>query len=151
VRCMTFDTAPDGSAAHVYLQLSDVHGFAVLDLKTHEEVNRIKLPDEPKVGEVHSGAPSHGIGISPDKKTLAVDSSVANGVFFYSMPDLKVIGFVPTGPTPDWLTFTPDSKMVYIANAGANNVSAVDIQARKVVAVIPVGEVPKRNATVVVP
>jgi YVTN family beta-propeller protein len=151
VRCMTFDTAPDGSAAHVYLQLSDVHGFAVLDLKTHEEVARIKLPDEPKVGEVHSGAPSHGIGITPDKKTLAVDSSIANGVFFYSMPDLKVVGFVPTGPTPDWLTFTPDSKMVYIANAGANNVSAVDIQARKVVAVIPVGEVPKRNATVIVP
>ena len=100
---------------------------------------------------MHSGAPSHGIGITPDKKTLAVDSSIANGVFFYSMPDLKVVGFVPTGPTPDWLTFTPDSKMVYVANAGANNVSAVDIQARKVVAVIPVGEVPKRNATVVVP
>ena len=151
VRCMTFDTAPDGSAAHVYLQLSDVHGFAVLDLKTREEVARIKLPDEPKIGEVHSGAPSHGIGITPDKKMLVVDSSVANGVFLYSMPDLKLEGYVPTGPTPDWLTFTPDSKMVYVANAGANNVSAVDLQARKVVAIIPVGEVPKRNATVVVP
>ncbi len=151
VRCMTFDTAPDGSTAHIYLQLSNVHGFAVLDFKTHEEVARITLPDEPKVGHAESAAPSHGIGVSPDKKTLAVDSSIANGVFFYSMPDLKVVGFVPTGPTPDWLTFTPDSKMVYIANAGANNVSAVDIQARKVVATIPVGEVPKRNATVIVP
>ena len=151
VRCMTFDTAADGSTAHIYMQLSDVHGFAVVDFKTHEEVARVKLPDEPRVGEAHSGAPSHGIGVSPDKKMLAVDSSVANGVFFYSLPDLKVTGFVPTGPTPDWLTFTPDSKMVYIANAGANNVSAVDIQARKVIAVIPVGEVPKRNATVVIP
>ena len=151
VRCMTFETNPDGSTAHIYLQLSDVHGFAIVDFKTREETRRVMLPDLPKGGDVHSAAPSHGIGISPDKKTLAVDSSEANGVFFYSLPDLKVGGFVRTGPTPDWLTFTPDSKMVYVANAGANNVSAVDIQARKVLATIPVGEVPKRNATIVIP
>ena len=133
------------------MQLSNVHGFAVIDFKTHEEVARIKLPDEPKVGEVHAGAPSHGIGITPDKKTLAVDSSVANGVFFYSLPDFKVLGFVATGPTPDWLTFAPDGKTVYVANAGANNVSVVDIASRKEVAKIPVGEVPKRNGSVMVP
>ena len=121
VRCMTFDTAPDGSAAHVYLQLSDVHGFAVLDLRRMKKWIASCFPTSPRSAKSESAAPSHGIGITPDKKTLAVDSSIANGVFFYSMPDLKVIGFVPTGPTPDWLTFTPDSKMVYIANAGANN------------------------------
>ena len=102
-------------------------------------------------GTMKSEAPSHGIGVAPDGKTLWVNSSQAEGVFAYSLPDLKVLGFVPTASTPDWLTFTPDGKTVYIANAGANYVSAVDTKAMKEVSRIPVGEVPKRNGTVVVP
>ncbi len=151
VRPITFEKAADGSTSRMFVQLSDVHGFAVIDWKTHEEVARIKLPDEPKIGKVEAGAPSHGIGVSPDGKTLWVNSSVASGVFEYSMPDLKLLGYVATGPVPDWLTFTPDSKTVYVANSAANSVSAVDIQTRKEVAKIPVGQVPKRNGTVVIP
>ena len=82
---------------------------------------------------------------------LWVDSSVASGVFVYSLPDLKLLGNVATGSTPDWLTFTPDSKLGYVANAGENYVSAVDTRAMKEVARIAVGEVPKRNGTVTVP
>jgi YVTN family beta-propeller protein len=151
VRCMTIEKAADGSASRIFAQLSNVHGFAVIDFKTHKEIRRVMLPDEPKRGTVHSAAPSHGIGIAPDGKTLWVNSSRAAGVFAYSMPDLKPLGFVPTASTPDWLTFTPDSKTVYVANAGANYVSAVDMKAMKEVARIPVGEVPKRNGTVVIP
>jgi len=151
VRCMTFEKAADGSAGRLFVQLSNVHGFAVVDFKTHKEVQRITLPSEPVRGETHSAAPSHGIGVSPDGKTLWVNSSVAAGVFAYSMPDLKLLGFVPTASTPDWLTFTPDSKTIYVANAGANYVSAVDMKTMKEVGRIPVGEVPKRNGTVIVP
>lgn len=151
VRPIAFEKAPDGSTARLFIQMSDVHGFAVVDFKTHKEVNRIMLPDEPKVGKARVAAPSHGIGVSPDGKTLVVDSSLANGAFFYSLPDFKVLGFVPTGETPDWLTFSLDGKKVYIANSGSNNVSVVDVASRKVTTVIPVGESPKRNATVLVP
>ena len=85
----------------MFVQLSNLHGFEVVDFKTHEIVQRVSLPDELKGGLVHSGSPSHGIGITPDGKTLAVNSSVAQGVFFSSMPDLKVLGFVKTGSTPE--------------------------------------------------
>ena len=151
VRPFTFEKAADGSTRRIFVQLSNLHGFDVVDFKTHEVVQRVTLPDEPKGGLVHSGAPSHGIGVTPDGKTLVVNSSQAPGVFFYSLPGLKLLGFVKTGSTPDWLTFTPDSKMVYVANAGINVVSAVDIAARMEVARIPVGEVPKRNGTLVIP
>ena len=151
VRPLTIDASPDGATKRLFVQLSGLHGFVVLDWATHEEVATIEHPKEPKGGEVHSGAPSHGIGVAPDGKTLWANSSVAGGVFVYSMPDLKPIGFVKTGSTPDWLTFTPDSKRIYVANAGSNYVSAVDMATRKEIARIPVGEVPKRNGTVVVP
>jgi YVTN family beta-propeller protein len=135
----------------MFVELSHLHGFVVIDFKTHKEIERVTLPDEPRVGTPHSGAPSHGIGVSPDGKMLWVCSSVASGVFVYSLPELKLLGNVATGSTPDWLTFTPDSKLVYVANAGENYVSAVDTRAMKEIARIAVGEVPKRNGTVTVP
>ncbi len=149
VRCMAFETAKDGSTSRIFIQLSNFHGFAVVDFPAHKELPRVTLPDQPKNGEAHSGAPSHGIAVTADQKTLVVDSSIAEGVFFYSLPALKPLGFVKTGNTPDWLALTPDSKTAYVANAGSNSVSAVDIASRKEVAKIPVGEVPKRNRTVV--
>ena len=151
VRPIAFERAPDGSTSRMFVQLSGYHGFAVVNFKTHEEVARIKLPDQPSGGHAEGGAPSHGIGVTPDNKFLWVNSSIANGVFEYSLPDLKVVGFAKTGDVPDWVTFTPDGKRMYIANSGANSISVIDTATQKEVARIPVGEVPKRNGTVVVP
>lgn len=148
VRPIAFEKAADGSTNRMFVQLSDFHGFAVIDFKTHKEVSRVTLPDTPRTGTAHAGAPAHGIGVTPDNKTLVVDSSLAEGVYLYSLPDLKYEGFVPTGKIPDWLTFTPDSEVAYVANSGSNTVTAVDVAARKVITNISVGEAPKRNGTV---
>jgi YVTN family beta-propeller protein len=151
VRPIALERRADGTTGRMFVQLSGFHGFVVVDFKTHKEVQRVALPDTPKRGAERSDAPSHGIGVTPDGKMLWVNSSVASGVFAYSLPDLKLLGNVATGATPDWLTFTPDGKLVYVANAGDNYVSAVDTHALKEVARIPVGEVPKRNGTVTLP
>jgi YVTN family beta-propeller protein len=151
VRPIAFERAPDGSTGRIFVQLSSYNGFAVVNFKTHEEITRIKHPAEPSGGHTEGGAPSHGIMVSPDNKTLWVDSSPANAVFIYSLPDLRVLGYVKTGEVPDWITMTPDGKMVYVANSGSNSVSAIDTATRKEVARIPVGEVPKRNGVVVMP
>src|SRR5215475_3762598 len=94
VRPMAFERAADGSTSRVFIQLSGYNGFAVLDFKTHEEITRIKNPDQPGGGHTEGGAPSHGIGVAPGGKTLWVNSSPNNGVFMYSLPDLKVSGYV---------------------------------------------------------
>ena len=151
VRPMAFDKAADGSTAHIYAQLSNLHGFIVVDFKTHQITQTVKLLDEPLIGKAESAAPSHGIAVSPDGKTMWVNSSLASGIFEYSLPDLKVLGYVKTDKVPDWVTFTPDGKRVYVANSAVNTVTAVDTASRKEIATIPVGQVPKRNGTVVVP
>ena len=152
VRCMTIETNSDGSTRRVFIQLHDLHGFAVLDFATHKEVARILLPNEPRIPDLSDiNTPSHGIGITPDGKTLWVNSYFANAVFVYSLPDLKLLGHVLTGEKPQWITFTPDSKTVYISNPGENTVSAIDTKMMKEVARIPVGEVPQRNNTLVLP
>ena len=154
VRPITFETNPDGSTKRMFVQISELHGFAVVDFATHQEITRIKLPDVPgakKNIEGVQGSPSHGIGITPDGKTLWATSKWYGYVFAYSMPDLKLLGSVAVGMDPDWLTFTPDSKSVYVACAGSNHVSVIDVKSVKEVTRIPVGEVPKRNITAVLP
>jgi YVTN family beta-propeller protein len=165
VRPMAFDTNPNGSTRRIFVQLSGVHGFAVVDFAKRAEVERIKLPDQPSgfgVAEGRAGIPSHGIGVAPDGKSLWVDSTLANSVFEYSLPDLKLIGHAelpevhpadraPTGAIPDWIAFTPDSKLVYVADSALRLVSVIDTHTLKEVARIPVGEVPKRMNTLVVP
>jgi YVTN family beta-propeller protein len=150
VRPMAFEQGADGSTSRIFVQLSGLHGFAVVNFKTHQVEARIEMPNEPRGGTAQQAAPSHGIGVAPDGKTLWVDSSLASAVYVYSLPDLKVLGYVSTGEVPDWITFTPDSKKVYVANSGSNSVSVIDAEARKQIALIPVGEVPKRNGTVVI-
>jgi len=159
VRPMTIEKNPDGSTSRIFVQLSNLHGFAVVDFAKRQEVARINLPDGPYgKAEWRLGTPSHGIGIAPDGKTLWVNSIVANAVFEYSLPDLKLMGhvslpetLVPGKPNrgggPAWITFTPDSKTVYVSTCGTKSISAIDVETMKEVAQIPVGEMPDRIST----
>jgi YVTN family beta-propeller protein len=163
VRPMTIEAGPDGSTRRIFIQLSELNGFAVVDFATRKEVARIVLPEsavEFESDEGRASAPSHGIGVSPDGKTLWVTSIPNNAVFAYSLDDLKLLGQValpvlnlpghgPIGAVPNWVTFTPDGKTLYVSNAGMKSVSAIDTQAKKLIATIPVGEVPKRINTMV--
>lgn len=151
IRPMIFDTKPDGSTKNIYVQLSDFHGFAVVDFDKREEIARV---EHPAVEGEHAhldglqGAPAHGLGVSPDGKTLWSTSKVYSHAYVYSLPDLNEIGRVFVGQHPEWITFTPDGKTVYIGAAGDNATYAVDTASMTVVAKIHTGQTPKRNGTV---
>jgi YVTN family beta-propeller protein len=152
VRPICFETNPDGSTKRMFVQVTNLHGFAIVDWEKKKEVGRIKLPDVPPAernSDGIQGAPAHGIQIAPDGKTLWSTSKVNSHVYVYSMPDLKYLGGVRVGKVPDWLTFTPDSRKLYVANAHSNFVSVIDVAARKEITQIKVGQVPKRNITAI--
>src|SRR5262249_5084481 len=67
VRAMAFEANPDGSTKRMFVQVSNLHGFAVVDFASRKEVTRVQLPAGPsgKLPDI-SGTPSHGIGVSPD-------------------------------------------------------------------------------------
>lgn len=154
VRVFCFEANSDGSTKRMFAQLTNLHGFAIVDWEQRREVSRVKLPDIP-VAERNSegiqGAPAHGILVTPDGKQLWSTSKFNSRVYAYSMPDLKYLGEVKVGLVPDWITFTPDSKKLYVANAHDNTVSVIDVAARKEITRIKVGQIPKRNATGIFP
>ena len=153
VRPMAFETNPDGSTKRIFVQLSNLHGFAVVDFAQRKEVARVELPNDIPAEKVDKGpfnaSPSHGLGVAPDGRTLWVTSRPNARVYAYSLPDLKLLGAVDLGGRPDWVTFTPDSKQVYISTENTNSTVVVDVAARKEITRIKVGASPKRNITVV--
>jgi YVTN family beta-propeller protein len=149
IRPMAFEQNADGSTKRIFVQLTEFHGFAVVDFQTRKEVTRITLPPLPsgKVDNKEGGNISHGMAVTADGKTLVVTSRQNSALYAYSLPDLKLLGGADVGLAPDWVTLTPDSKTAYVANAGSNSVSVIDLKSLKEVARIPVGYVPKRNTT----
>jgi YVTN family beta-propeller protein len=150
VRPMTFNTNPDGSTKWIFVQLSGLNGFAVIDFATRKEIKRIQNPDLPpgKATVPQGSDPSHGMAVTADGKTLVVCSRLNNHLYSYSLPDLKPIGGAELGGKgAGWVTLTPDGKTAYVANPVTNDVSVVDIKSMKEVTRIAVGAVPKRNVT----
>ena len=150
VRPMAFEKAQDGSTQRIFVQISDFHGFYVVDFATRKVVQKVMMPDLPITrtdDDGLQGSPGHGFAISPDGATIWSTSKPNNHVYAWSLPDLKFLGGVLVGSHPDWLTMTPDGRYLYSGNAGSNDVSAIDTKAMKEVARIPVGQVPKRNHT----
>lgn len=154
VRPMAFETNPDGSTKRIFVQLSNLHGFAVVDFAQRKEVARVELPNDVPAEKVDKGpfnaSPSHGLGVAPDGRTLWVTSRPNARAYAYSLPELKLLGAVDLGGRPDWVTFTPDSRQVYISTENTNSVVVVDVAARKEITRIGVGRSPKRNITVVI-
>ena len=155
------ESDPGGSTSRIFVQLSGLSGFAVVDFEKRQEVARINYPDdEPNISP--GNAVSHGIGVAPDGKTLWAISRSYNCVFVYSLPEVKLQGRVhlpaikppghdPISGSPNWVTFTPDGKTVYVANGADRSVSAIDVKTMKALARIPAGEQPGRMSVLALP
>ena len=70
-----------------------------------------RLPGEHAHTDGLQGAPAHGLGVSPDGKTLWSTSKVYSHAYVFSLPDLKPIGTVFVGQHPEWVTFTPGQQV----------------------------------------
>src|SRR6202030_441599 len=119
IRPMAIEAGPDGSTKRIFVQLSDLNGFAVVDFAGRKEVARIELPaakTEVETDGERATAPSHGIGVAPDGNSLWVTSIPNNAVYVYSLadlalagevalPSLKLPGHRPISAVANWVTF----------------------------------------------
>jgi YVTN family beta-propeller protein len=68
----------------------------------------------------------HGLGFSPDHKTLAVVSIGSNSVTFIDTATNKIKGVVYIGRSPHEAFFTPDGRELWVAVRGENYISVID-------------------------
>ena len=166
VRPMAIEANPDGSTKRIFAQLSDLNGFAVVDFAERKEVGPHRAAEDRRPTSRPTPAattsPSHGIGVTPDNKTLWVTSiPEQRGVrLFARRPEDgrpgRAAGAQAAGPRGD----LGGGELGHL-HAGLQDdlrvqrrlrsVTAIDTAAMKVKAVVRVGEVPKRINTLVIP
>jgi len=68
----------------------------------------------------------HGLGYSPDSKTLAVVSVASNSVTLIDTATNKIKGKVYVGRSPHEVFFTPDGRELWVTVRGENYVSVIN-------------------------
>ena len=68
----------------------------------------------------------HGLGYSPDSKTLAVVSIASNSVTLIDTATNRVKGTIYVGRSPHEAFFTPDDRELWVTVRGENYVSVID-------------------------
>jgi YVTN family beta-propeller protein len=163
IRPMALIKNGEGSTDQIIVQLSDFHGFAVVDFETRKEIKRVQFPDPPGVQkelEGLQGSPSHGLAVSPDQEVVWATSKYYHAVYAYGVPDFcrpgrppepgkrcewEMLKMIDVGSHPDWLAITPDGKRLYVALAGEDAMAVVDTEKMALIDKVAVGSVPKRN------
>lgn len=74
----------------------------------------------------------HGLGASPDARTLVVVSTGSNGVTFVETASHRVLGTTYVGRSPHEPTFTPDGREVWVTVRGEDHVAVLDPRTRRV-------------------
>jgi len=75
----------------------------------------------------------HGLGVSPDGKTLGVIATLTNAVIFIDLATNTVKGKVYVDRNPHEGFFTPDGKQFWVAVRGKNYVTVIDVEKMQVV------------------
>jgi YVTN family beta-propeller protein len=138
----------------LYVQLSRLHGFEVVDLSNDKIVREVLLPAlGPDVArpKFYPHTYNHGLELSPDEKLLFASGGIGNYVCVYSVPDLTLRATIPVGREPNWIAFSQDGSYAYVTNRKSDNVSVISVRDLKEIKRIPVGTYPQRIRTLLVP
>jgi YVTN family beta-propeller protein len=138
----------------LYVQLSRLHGFEVVDLSKDEIVREVSLPPlaaDVALPKFWPHTYNHGLELSPDQKLLFAAGSAGGYVCVYRVPDPTLVATIPVGKEPNWIVFNQEGTYAYVSNRKSNTVSVISVSELKEVKRIPVGHYPQRMRTAVVP
>jgi YVTN family beta-propeller protein len=120
---------PISSRDRVYTADQTSNTVSVIDPSTNRLLGLIKLGDPVPgaLSPLYKGQLLvHGLGYSPDSKTLAVVSIGSNSVTLIDTATNKVKGTVYVGRSPHEPFFTPNGRELWVTVRGENYVSVID-------------------------
>ena len=141
--------AVDREEDTMYVALSGLHGFVIVDIPSRKIVRKVEFPPLPPNTDLGPfNTATHGLTITPDGKELWAATVPTGSVYVYDIKNGKVLPPIGVGKLPNWIAFSSDGRYGCITNTGSNDCSIVDRRTRKEVSRIAVGKAPKRLATI---
>lgn len=123
----------NGSGTLVFVNVNELLGFEVGDLKTGKKLYRVEVAGY-KPGPVkRHGCPSHGIALTPDEKELWLADGANNAIHIFDatvMPP-KQGQTIHLNEFPGWLSFSMDGKQAYSSTG-----EIIDAKTKKTIATL---------------
>ena len=122
----------NGSQTLVFVNVNELLGFEVGDLRTGEVLHRVEVSDDvPRGKPDRHGCPSHGIGLTPDETELWVCDGFNSQLHIY---DATVLPPKPTTriklrEQPGWVTFSLDGTRAYPSTG-----EVIDVESKQIIA-----------------
>lgn len=121
----------NGAQTRVYVNVNDLLGFEVGDLRTGKVLQHVEVQGYQK-GEVkRHGCPSHGIALSPDERELWLSDGHNSAIHVFDMTAAtpKQIATIKVRDQPGWITWSLDGRHVWPSTG-----EIIDAKTKKIVA-----------------
>jgi DNA-binding beta-propeller fold protein YncE len=115
----------NGQQTLCYVNVNELLGFEIGDLKTGKVLHRIEVNGFKKGPTKRHGCPSHGIGLTPDEKELWL-TDAANSqlhIFDNKVRPPRQIASIALRDQPGWITFSIDGHYGYPSTGDVIDVS----------------------------
>jgi DNA-binding beta-propeller fold protein YncE len=119
----------NGGQTLCYVNINDLLGFEVGDIKTGKKLHRVEVAGFSKGPVKRHGCPSHGIGLTPDESEVWLCDAFNQRLHIYDntvMPP-KQKANVALRDQPGWITFSMDGQYAYPSTG-----EIIDVKSRKI-------------------
>lgn len=123
----------NGAETLCFVNVNELLGFEVGDLKTGKLLHRVEVSGYQKGPVKRHGCPSHGIGLTPDEKELWLSDGANERMHIFDatvMPP-KQIATIKLRDQPGWVTFSLDGRYAYPSTG-----EVIDTKTRQIVAAL---------------
>lgn len=123
----------DGAERRCYVNVNDLLGFEVGDLRTGKMLHRVEVPGFNKGPVKRHGCPSHGIAMTRDEREVWVSDGANSRVHVFDatvMPP-RYVQSIALRDQPGWITLTVDGRFA-VPSTG----EVVDTRSKRVVAAL---------------
>lgn len=123
----------NGRQTLCFVNLNELLGFEVGDLKTGRKLHRVEVQGYQQGPTKRHGCPSHGVGLTPDEKELWLCDAHNRRMHIFDntvMPPRQV-ACIELHDEPGWITFTRDGKYAYPSTG-----EVIEVASRKIVTLL---------------
>src|SRR4029077_761454 len=120
----------NGAQSLCFVNVNELLGFEIGDLKTGKNLHRVEVPDIKKGAVKRHGCPSHGIGLTPDEKEVWICDAHNSQmhIFDATVSPPRQVASIAVREQPGWITFSLDGKYAYPSTG-----DVIDVATRKIV------------------
>ncbi|HMC78022.1 MAG TPA: hypothetical protein VKH34_12840 [Vicinamibacterales bacterium] len=123
----------NGAQTLCFVNVNDLLGFEVGDLKTGKMLHRVEVAGYQKGPVKRHGCPSHGVALTPDERELwlADGANQAVHVFDATVMPPRQVASLKVRDQPGWISFSLDGRHAFPSTG-----EIIDTRTRKIVATL---------------